>query len=290
MAPWFARNLAVIGAPLSTAGTKTLWLSVYDDLFCYRCDLSLRSYLAWGWSSILRSKLWAAGVNLERFLAEDCLVFLLPFVLLGLCRLRRRPPFLLSLIYIFLIYFVHSLVFTFPGPRGGFFHASAAALPFLFTAGVEGVDAAVRWAARQRRWNLRQALSVFGVAAVMLAVLVSIYKVVQTLPVWRDADVVYEKIGRWLEQEEKMVEGAVMVANPPAFWYYVQCPTVAVPNGDVEALLAVADRYSVHYVLLDWNRPALLAGLYAGEDLHPRLQPVAEWGEGKRHVILYTVE
>ena len=289
MSPWFLRNLLAAGSLLSPAGAKTLWLRTYDDLFCYRCDLSLQSYLAWGWPEILRSKLWAAGVNLERFLAEDCLVFLLPFILIGLYRLRRHPPFSLSLMYLFLIYLLHSLVFTFPGPRGGFFHASAPVLPFLFAAGAEGVEGAVGWVGRRRRWNLRQAQAVFGVAAAVLAVLLSVYVTAQKLPSWQRADAIYQQVGRWLAQEGAAGE-SVMVANPPAFWYHTGCPAVAVPNGDVEVLLAVADRYGVRYVLLDRNRPAALAGLYAQEQLHPRLQPVAVWQDGQERVVMYAVK
>jgi 4-amino-4-deoxy-L-arabinose transferase-like glycosyltransferase len=289
MAPWFARNLTLIGAPLSPAGTRTLWLRTYDDLFCYRCDVSLRSYLAWGWADILRSKLWAMRVNFERFLAEDCLVFLLPFVLTGLSRLRRRPPFILSTLYLVLIYLAHTLAFTFPGPRGGFFHASAAILPFLFTAGVEGLEAAVGWAARQRRWNLRQAQLVFGVATVVLAAFLGVYATAQKLPAWRHVDSVYEEIGQWLTQEN-MAGETVMVANPAAFWYYIGYPAVVVPNGGVEAVLAVADRYGVRHVVLDRNRPAPLAGLYMQETRHARLRPVMAWGEGEKRVVLYAVQ
>jgi hypothetical protein len=289
ISPWFLRNLLAAGSLLSPAGAKTLWLRTYDDLFCYQCDLSLQSYLAWGWPEILRSKLWAAGVNLERFLAEDCLVFLLPFALVGLYRLRRHPPFSLSLMYLFLIYLLHSLAFTFPGPRGGFFHASAPVLPFLFAAGAEGVEGAVGWVGRRRRWNLRQAQTVFGVAAVVLAMLLSVYVAAQRLPSWWRADAVYQQVGRWLERERGAGE-SVMVANPPAFWYHTGCPAVVVPNGDVEVLLAVADRYAVRYVLLDRNRPAALAGLYAQEQLHPRLQPVAVWQDGQERAVMYAVK
>ena len=289
MVPWFARNLTLIGAPLSPAGPRTLWLRAYDDLFCYRCDVSLRSYLAWGWTDILRSKLWAMRVNFERFLAEDCLVFLLPFVLTGLSRLRRRPLFILSTLYLVLIYLAHTLAFTFPGARGGFFHASAAILPFLFTAGVEGLDAAVGWAARQRRWNLRQAQLVFGVATVVLAAFLGVYATAQKLPAWRHVDSVYEEIGQWLTQGNMDGE-TVMVANPAAFWYYTGYPAVVVPNGGAEAVLAVADRYGVRHVVLDRNRPAPLAGLYVQETRHPRLRPVMAWGEGEKRVVLYAVQ
>ena len=262
MSPWFFRNISVIGTPLSPAGTKTLWLRTYDDLFCYGCDLSLRSFLAWGWLDILRSKAWALGVNMARFLAEDCLVFLLPFVLVGLYRLRRRLPLVASLVYLLLVYLAHSLAFTFPGPRGGFFHASAPALPFLFTAGAEGLEVAVRWAARRRHWNLRQAWAVFTVAAALAAVILSGYVAAQKLPAWRDADAAYLEVGTWLARQDAE-ESRVMVGNPPAFWYHTGHSAVVVPNGGVDTLLKVADRYEVDYVVLDQNRPQGLADLYA---------------------------
>lgn len=287
MTPWFVRNLILIGAPLSPAGTKTLWLTNYDDLFCYSCDLSLRSYLAWGWPEILRSKLWAAGVNLQRFLAEDCMIFLFPFVIAGFYRLRRRIPFTLALVYLFLVYSFHSFAFTFPGPRGGFFHASAPALPFIFAAAMEGMDAAVGWVARRRRWNRQQAQAIFATAAVVGALALSGYAVAAKVPAWRDADAAYREVGAWLDAHNVPNDTVVMVGNPPGFWYYTHRPAVVVPNGDVETLLAAAGRYSAQYVLLDRNRPAPLAGLYTGEASHPRLRPVVVWGEGA--VVLYKV-
>jgi len=264
MGPWFLRNLSVVGAPLSPAGTRTLWLRTYDDLFCYGCDLSLRSYLAWGWTNILKSKLWALGVNLERFLAEDCLVFLLPFVLIGLYRLRRRSPFTLVLIYSFLIYFFHSFAFTFPGPRGGFFHASAPALPFLFAAAMEGLDAAVGWVARRRRgWDVQTARVFFSVGFVLLAIALSGYLCARYIPAWNWTDAVYEEVGAWLDAYDVPDSTIVLVGNPPSFWYHVGRPSVVVPNGGEETLLAVARRYGVDYLVLDQNRPAPLAGFYA---------------------------
>lgn len=290
MGPWFLRNLGAVGAPLAPGGTKTLWLTNYDDLFCYGCDLSPQAYLAWGWPEILRSKLWAAGVNLERFLAEDCLVFLLPFVLVGLYRLRRCPPFTLSLIYLLIIYAAHSLAFTFPGPRGGFFHASAAALPFLLAAGAEALEALVGWTSRRRGWKRRQAQTVFAAAAVVAAVALSAYAAGGKLPAWRDADAVYVEIGAWLDARDVAGKSTVMVANAPAFWYHTRRPAVAVPNGGLDVLLEVAERYQVAYLVLDRNRPAPLAALYAGEEDDVRLNVVATWEEGGGRVVLYTVD
>jgi hypothetical protein len=288
MAPWFARNLSTVGTLLSPAGTKTLWLTNYDDLFCYGCDLSLRSYLAWGWGSILNSKLSALWINFQRLLAEDCQVFLLPFVFFGLYRLRRNPTIVISALCLLAFYLAHSLAFTLPGWRGGFFHSSSAVLPFLLVAGAEGLHAVVRWAARRRRWKLRQAQAVFTVAAVVAAVSLSGYAAVQKLRAWWDADSVYREIGAWMEANGVSASGTVMVDNPPGFTYHTRIPSVVVPNGDVDTLLDVCERYGVDYLVLDSNRPVPLKTLYEGMVLSPHLVPAESFKEG--HVKVWKVE
>jgi hypothetical protein len=274
--------------PLSPAGTKTIWLTEYDDLFCYDCDLSLSSYLTWGGGNILRSKLSALWVNFQRLLAEAGMIFLLPLAILGFYRLRRRLAFLLATVYLVLIYLAHSLVFTFPGWRGGFFHASSAVLPFLYAAGMEGLDAAVRWTARRRRtWRYQQARGVFAAAAVVVAVALSGAMAWRRIPEWRTADAIYEAVGRSLTNQSA-ADAGVMVGNPPAFWYHTDRPAVVIPNGDVGTLIEAADRYDVRYVLLESNHPAPLADLYAGEVGHPRLTVLQRWGEER--AVLYAVQ
>jgi hypothetical protein len=286
MAPWFLRNLARIGTPLPVTGSGTLWLRTYDDIFCYRCDLSPSSYLAWGWSNILRTKAWALGVNLERFLAEDCLIFLLPFTLLGLYRLRRRGPFALALACLILFYLAHSLAFTFPGPRGGFFHASAALLPILSAAAADGLEAAIRWAARRRAWHLRQAMTVFSLTAVAAALALSGYAMAGKLTQWNHTAAAYEQVDAWLDRET-VETGTVMVGNPPGFWYHTRRPAIAVPNEDVETLVDVARRYNVSHVVLDEDRPLPLAGLYAGEVTSPWLERAASYGQISIYRVLW---
>ena len=285
MTPWFARNLAVAGAVLPPGPSRTLWLRSYDDLFCAGCDLSARSYLAWGWANILRSKLWAAAVNLERFLAEGCLVFLFPFALGGLYRLRRQPTFVLASIALLLIYIAHSLAFTFPGPRGGFFHASAALLPFLLAASSDGLDAAIGWAARRRRWNPAQARTVFGTVAVLLALTISVTATADRLPAWRATNAVYREIDSWLDGQGAADDTTVMIGNPPGFWYHTARPAVSVPNDDVDTVLTVARQYRVSFLVLDADRPVPLAALYEGEVADERLEPAARFGS----VVVFRV-
>jgi hypothetical protein len=282
MTPWFIRNLSVVGAPLSPTSSKVLWLTEYDDLYCYGCDLSPQSYLAWGWGNILSNKLSAMNVNLQRFLAENCLVFLLPFVFVGLYRLRRGLPFVLSSIYLLLVYWAHSLAFSYPGPRGGFFHASSSVLPFLFAAAIEGLEATVKWLGQRRRWNVPQATTVFTVAAVGAAIVLSVYVAAGKVAAWQGVDEAYIEIGRWLDTRQVAPDVLVVVGNPPGFWYHTHRPAIVVPNASPATLLEVCDRYDAAYVVLGPNDPVQLTDVYrvGGEGL----EMVASFSGGRVHL------
>lgn len=279
MAPWFYRNWQAIGVPLSPAGTKTVFLQSYDDLYSYGRELTLSSYLAWGWGPILRSKLEACWVNLQNILASDLLIFLSPFAAIGLWGLRRRIEYRVFFVYGFLLYLTMSLVFTFPGVRGGMFHSGSALLPFLFPAAMPGLDMAIAWVARRRpRWHVPTAQVFFSVGFVGLAILVTgfIYQA-RVLgdgglsdPAWNHDDAVYGQIAVWLE-ENAPPEAAVLVNNAPSFHYHSRHhshrPCLSIPNEELETVIAVAHRYGARYLVLERDHPRPLQTLYLGEYL-----------------------
>ncbi|MDH7474041.1 MAG: glycosyltransferase family 39 protein [Anaerolineae bacterium] len=279
MTPWFIRNLLTIGAPLSPAGAKTLWLTNYDDLYSFGKELSWHTYLAWGWGHILQAKLHAAWVNFQRLWAEDLMIFLLPFAAAGAWRLRHRWEFLPALIYAPLLYAAMTLVFTEPGWRGGWFHSSVAFLPFLYAVAMEGLDVLVGWIARLRRiWDVVQARQVFSAGLVVLAVFLSAFLYGQQVlsgqpgvPPWNERDQIYPQLITWLD-EHVPPETLVLVNSPPTFYYFSERPCLTVPNGDVETLLAVARRYGGSILILDHNRPDPLAALYTGELSDPGVE------------------
>ncbi len=292
MAPWFYRNWVTLGAVLPGAGLKTLFLRDYDELFSYGLPLTLARYLQWGPGPILASKLWAARLNLMTFVGPNNLVFLTPFTLIGLWRLRREALMRPALIYGALLYAAMTLAFTFPGVRGGLLHSSVALLPFFFAAAPLGLEAAIRWVARRRRgWNARQAMRVFTAGFIALAAVLSLALTLRTMQSehWLSGGGdVYRQIGAWLEAQG--LEGVtVMVNNPPGFALRTGHPAIVVPNGDVDTLLAVADRYGATVVVLDANRPRPLAGLYAGEETHPRLVRQVELGGAQVYRIVSGV-
>jgi 4-amino-4-deoxy-L-arabinose transferase-like glycosyltransferase len=277
MLPWFVRNWMVVGTPLPTVGSKTMWLTTYDDLFSYGRELSLQTYLAWGWNNILRSKLDALWLNTQTVLAVFCMIFLAPLVPIGWWRLRRHRLYQLAAGYGALLFLAMTLVFTFPGPRGGLFHSGGALLPFVFTSALVGLDTVVEWAAGRRRgWDAHVAKQVFGTGVVGLALLVTgflYYRGVIVRTRGRGEDAGYSHLVEWLETEGQ-AGTVVMIGDPPGYWYHGGGPSIVVPNEPVETVLSVADRYGARYLALDRNRPAPLASLYEGPVPHPRLSLV----------------
>jgi hypothetical protein len=288
-----------MGAPLLPAGTKTVFLRSYDEPFRYGTPLTLERYLAWGWRNILRSKLAAGWANLQTFVAVNNLIFLTPFCLIGAWQLRRRQFIWPSLAFGVMLYGTMTLIFTFPGSRGGVFHSSAALLPAIFAVSMVGLDTAVQWAARRRPlWNPQTAKRFFSVGVVLLAAGMSgfIYygKVVGsggtwTDPAWNHTDAAMIEVGGWLQAQE-VGETVVMVGNPPAFHYHTGLQAIVIPNERVERTLQAARRYGAGYLVLDQNRPEPLAALYDGSETHPELPVVWDATMGGPHdVVVFRI-
>jgi hypothetical protein len=287
MAGWWARNVAVTGFLFSPGVGRTLWLTGYDELFAYPGSLlNPRHLWSTGLGQILETRLWALGENLKTVLAVDGSVFLLPFMVLGAWQVRRHPLVSAAALYFCLLLLAMSVVFPFAGARGGTFHSSAALMPVLWTLAPVGLEAAVAWGARVRRWNLEQAPRVFGGTAVVAAAALSgglfVPKVIGArpdLPRWDSGRRSYAEAARELQRFEWLAgdPGVVAVNNPPGFYLASGVPAVAIPDGSVETLHQVVERYGVRWVLLDVNRPAGLAGLYANPESAPWLEASASF-------------
>jgi 4-amino-4-deoxy-L-arabinose transferase-like glycosyltransferase len=286
MGPWFLRNGHVIGRPLATAGTQTLWLTAYDDLFSYAKPLNAQAYLSWGWGNILHSKLDGLWKNLGQLLFAGWMIFLAPFGLIGVWRLRRRVAFRAAWLYMVGLYLAMSLGFTFAGWRGGMLHSMVALLPSMYAASMEGLDACISWVARRRQsWRPGQARAVFSVAFVGFAVALSGMLVVQGQD-GLDQDHPYAEVASWMD-EHVPADARVMVNDPATFYYYGRRPCLAIPNADLDTVLEVMHRYDAAYVVLDGNNPTLRA-LFDAPQNDARLILLASFG-GEAATYLFSV-
>jgi hypothetical protein len=174
-----------------------------------------------------------------------------------------------------------TLVFAFPGARGGLFHSGGALLPIIYAAAVVGLDKAVDWvAARRRGWKAQTAKQVFGVGLVVLAMALSgliYYQRVLKNNTWNNADPLYPVIAAWMTQLHP--DSVVMIGNPPAYRYHGGGLSVVVPNEGVETTLQAARHYHVDYLILDANHPMPLTELYHNPEAYPALSLVQTFGQ-----------
>ncbi len=264
LSPWVAYNLHTWHTWLPTGGTQALWLTTYDDLFCYHCQLTPAAYLAAGWQSILNTKLEALSWNLKTLWAVIGYIFVAPLALVGGWQLRRRPALGLAWLYLLLLFAAMTFAFTFPGPRGGFFHSGGAVLPFMVVAGLVGLERVVAWVGRRRHWHIPQAQAVFTWGLVFLAAGMSLALALPKVRTWNAAVIPYQQAGIWLAERDP-AGCPVLVADPPRFWYTTRRTALVVPNEGPAVVAEVARRYGACWLLLDIDHPQPLASLYAAE-------------------------
>jgi 4-amino-4-deoxy-L-arabinose transferase-like glycosyltransferase len=273
--PWFVRNLSVIGTPLSTAGSQTIWMCNYDELFAYGQQFDLAHLLGCG--NIIASRVNGVTSGLVHWLAEVGMIFLAPLIVIGLWRERGVRLFQAALWYAALLFTAMTLVFTFAGDRGGLFHSTGALLPFFYAAVPIGLDAIIDWLAQRRRaWNAVTAKKVFSAAFVVYAIVLSLFiyrgRVIGpdwSSPIWNQSDRVYDSIGQWLRDRGE-TDPIVMVNNPPGFTYQTDLRSIVIPYGSAADLLRAADQFGATWLVLDANRPEPLAGLYANPNSEQR--------------------
>jgi hypothetical protein len=281
MSPWFIRNWQIVGTPLPGNGSQAMWLTSYDDLFSYGRELSLQTFWAQGIDSILQGRWWVLTTNLQTVLAVWGMIFLTPLAVVGLWFLRHHLLVQLAGLYGVLLFIAFTLVFAFPGVRGGLFHSGAALLPFAYATAMVGLDKAVDWAATHRQtWDEQVAKRFFGIGLVVMAVALSSYIYYQSVlrnDTWNKADLLYPTIAEWLAQQDP--DAVVMIGNPPAYRYHGGGLSVVVPNENIETTLQAARHYRVTYLVLDRNRPGPLAEIYEQPAAHPALSLVQTFGQ-----------
>lgn len=278
MAPWYARNISAFGSPLAPGGSRMIWLTSYNQLFTY--PASQLAFTAWwqsGIAAILKVRLWALGINLERTLAEQGEIFLLPLIGMGLWHLRKNPRVQLAGVAWLLTLGAMTVLFPFAGARGGFFHSGAALQPVWWALAPLGLDRVIEWGKRRRGWNTAQAGIIFRPAMIALAVLLTVSIVWGRLVggnsaqglqsgvnlTWSQENIAYSHIHIFLAEHGATTKDVVMVANPPGFYLASGNPAIAVPDGDTNTLLTVARRYNALYLVLEKGSvPANLMPVY----------------------------
>jgi len=301
MLPWFVRNLIVFGAPLAPGGTKALWLTTYDQLFSYPANgLTFSAWWQSGFLSILKARLWSLRLNLSNALSVQGEILLLPFIGLGLWHLRRDYRVQFAGLAWLLTLAAMTVVFPFAGARGGFLHSGAALQPVWWALAPLGLDQAIEWASRLRGWKPARAMKIFQPTLVALMVLLTAAIVWgrvmdgsggQALrqnsgQAWGQENAAYSQINNYLVLQGMAAEDTVIVANPPGFYLASGNPAIAVPDGDAQVVLELAQRYRAKYLVLELgSTPGGLMELYDHPDGFAGLEYLGEV-EGARVYLI----
>jgi hypothetical protein len=303
MAPWFARNVSAFGAALAPGGTKTLWLTSYDQLFAYPASqLTLASWWHSGLTAILKARVWALGLNLATTLTVQGEVILLPLIGLGLWHLRKDRRLQLAALAWLLTLGIMTIVFPFAGARGGFFHSGAALQTVWWALAPLGLDRAIEWGRRKRGWNAAQAGGIFRIGLVGLVILMTVAifwsRVIGTSggqapgqssgQTWGQENAAYSQIDQFLVSQGAAAGDIVMVANPPGFYLASGNPSIAVPDGNISTLLTVAQKYNAMYLVLEEGSvPAALLPVYENPQEQMDLTYLGEIEHARIFIIHY---
>ncbi len=252
MAPWFARNLSAFGAVLAPGGSRMLWLTSYDQLFSYPASqLTFQSWWGSGVPALLGDRAWALGMNLATFASVQGGILLLPLILTGAWTLRQDKRVRMAGLGWLITFLVMTVVFPFAGARGGFFHSGAAVQPLLWALEPTGLERLLEWGRERRGWKLDQARPVFLAGTVLLMVIVTGAVLLMRLPGWKNEATAYSQINAALVLAGMEKAEVVMLSNPPGFHLVAGNPAIAVPDGDVETIFALAERYEARYLVLE---------------------------------------
>lgn len=255
MAPWYARNLSIFGSPLAPGGERILWLTNYNDTFAFpAARVNMQSWLAMGWNSALKTRLWALGMNAKNAIGAQGGLVLFPFILIGLWQVRRDLRVKLAITGWIILLFVMTLLFPFAGARGGFFHAGVAFQPLWWSLAPVGLEHAVAVTRRKGLFDER-AYDIFRWAMVGICALLTVVVIQMRLFQlgWQVEEELYIKVEEFLVEQGAQPDEIVVTLNPPGYYIVSGRSCIVMPPGGADTILALASQYGASYFVLERN-------------------------------------
>ena len=254
MGPWHLRNMNLFGSFMAPGGGRLLWLENYNQTFIYPPEnLTRAGFLEAGWNEALKDRVAAFNSNFGNTFAAQGEIFLLPFILLGLWRLRADLRTRIAITGWLILFAVMTVAFPFAGSRGSFFHAGAAFQPFWWVAAPIGLEAVISWARDRGQFTDKNAPFVFQGILVLLAVIMTFYLVNFRVIAdgWARDDFIYPSVEKMFLGNGINPNDVVIVRNPPGYFIASGRSSISLPFGDESTILAVAERYHARYLVLE---------------------------------------
>jgi hypothetical protein len=287
MSPWFLRNLNEWGSILPPGGSRTLWLTDYNQTYVYPAsNLSFSTWRTSGIGEILSTRLNAMWMNIKTILVIQGGIALLPLVIVGGLQLRRNIIVKTGAGMWLGVFLFMSFVFPFAGSRGGFFHSGAAIQPLLWAIAAIGLNKMIEWGREVRNWHPKTAWNFFSTGLVILMAFLTIFIVINRVigneegKNWSEGADRYSAVESWLRQKGE--EGSiVMVNNPPGYYVAGQRAAIVIPYGELEIVQEVAKRYGAIFLVLEENTTPQMKEYFESPRSVPGLKYLEKAGEAQ---------
>lgn len=298
LAPWLGRNIVVFGSPLPSTGGHTLWIRTYNEQFSIGHEVSLATYLDWGWANIVGSKLASWGELIGRTAVLLGGTFIIFFVA-GLWLFRRRAELAPFFVYFGAMFVAMGAIFTFHAPKGAFYHSAPAWLPWAFAISAAAVGPAASGAGGVWPFLRRPATHRFLVTAgIAGAVVLSVVGSAILYRQWDRSRVRDEQAAAFLRANAQPSD-VVMASDPASIHPLTGNPGVAAPFDPYRIIEQVVEAYDVTWVIvLRPDEPGAVdpLGLWDGaaatdsEGQHPSFLPSEPAFEGDDVRIFRVVD
>ncbi|MDH3944421.1 MAG: hypothetical protein OEV06_10050, partial [Anaerolineae bacterium] len=126
---------------------------------------------------------------------------------------------------------------------------------------------------RVRGWKSQQAVVVFKIGALGMAVAITGVLIVQKFggseygfDAWNQYAQRYANIEQAIKKEDPTQSGIVLVINPPGYHLASGRPAIAIPSGDESALNAAADDFEARFLIVEYDHPPALDPYFGNKD------------------------
>lgn len=255
--------------------SKILFLRDQEDLFTYSKQLTLDSYLKWGYGNSMRSKISMAVLNLIALvgiLGSLLWVFIVAAAAVDLVYLpikwwdwNLHLPYLL---YGGMLFTLYSFGMPYIG-GGAFWKSSLALTPFLL---VLGTMAVMRFIPSKRIALL--VLFVIGILFVGQSLLDTRTRISMNAQMGAQLISLKNTIVTEIQSANLRDEAIIMTRNPWEVFHTTKYRCVQIPNDSLDIVFEVAKRYKANFLLLPAPRQAL-EGIYDGTTVDSRFQFLA---------------
>ena len=270
MSPWYLRNILEIGKLFPSGGAHTLWLTNYNQTFIYPASLlNLETWWSAGFMAHFTGWIEAIANNLKTTLAVQGEAILLPLILAGLWKLRKNNLIRFAGLMWAVIFLIMSLVFPFSGGRGGFFHSGSSVQLVFFAVVPSGLDSFIQAGVRWRNWKVESSTRVFSFILVFVCGILTMVLFVTRVMYhdtdqasWNQSDQNYREVEKELVAWGVKPSSRVIVNNPPGYYLASGREAIVIPDGGVEMLTQVADKFGGEFLILENNHVNALDDLY----------------------------